>query len=901
VTSVSKAAKTGTHWRRIFALTVFAGLMLAALALANSGRAAIETPPPPSVWSDKADYAPGEQVTLSGANWAPGESVHIRVNDDVGETWRRDVDVTADANGAISDQFNLPDWFVATYSVTATGASSGTATWNFTDSNPQTIAVTPSSVSVAQGSAAVYTVTLTVGGNTDQCNVTLAASGLPTGATATFATNPLVTTGSGGSPQTTSLTINTAAATPTGSSTITVSGAKTGAGCQGSGPTPDSATLVVTSGDTTAPTVSSINRLDASPTNTVGNVRWTVTFSESVTGVDSTDFTLANTGLGGTPGISTVSGSGASYTVTGSSGTGSGTLGLNLNDNDSIQDGAANKLGGTGTGTAGGGGAGNGSFAGQDYTIDRSAPTVTASAVKGDLPSFSGATAYTAGDWTNKDVRVTFTCADTGGSSLTAGSGNQAQDFTAETGGATATFSGTCADNAGNTASGATFGLIKIDKTAPVISDLGPTPSSPNGNNGWYVTDVSNKFKASDATSGLSATCTASFPLVSGDNVQSKATSGEGLVVKVTSDSCSDQAGNSAAGKDSAAFKIDKTDPSVTVALARAADHNGWYNHAVGYSVSASSDATSGIDTCDPAATYSGPEDSAASVSRSCTDNAGNTGSDSASFQYDATAPTEVVGAPNRAADHNGWYNHAVTIQFTGSDATSGIDSCSSPSYSTPDGTGLTVNGSCTDNAGNTSVSVASSSFKYDNTKPALSPTVTPNPVAQNQPATASPGASDATSGIDIASCGAVNTSTVGDHQVTCSATDNAGNTNSASVNYHVNYSFTGFFAPVDNDPTCNLVKAGSAVPIKFSLNGYQGTNIFTSGPAATSGTCSGAAFDNIEETVTAGGSSLNYDSATDQYIYVWKTDKAWAGKAIRFSFTLSDGTPHWARFTFTK
>ena len=125
--------KGGTNWRRIVALTLFAGLMLAALALANSGRAAIETPPPPSVWSDKADYAPGEQVALSGANWAPGESVHIRVNDDAGETWRRDVDVTADESGAISDQFNLPDWFVAQYSVTATGASSGTATWSFTD------------------------------------------------------------------------------------------------------------------------------------------------------------------------------------------------------------------------------------------------------------------------------------------------------------------------------------------------------------------------------------------------------------------------------------------------------------------------------------------------------------------------------------------------------------------------------------------------------------------------------------------------------------------------------------------------------------------------------------------------------------------------------------------------
>src|SRR6187551_3913044 len=135
VTAAAKEAKTGTHWRRVVALTLFAGLMLAALALANSGRAAIETPPPPSVWSDKADYAPGEQVTLSGANWAPGESVHIRVNDDAGQTWSRDVDVAAAVDGTISDQFNLPDWFVAQYSVTATGASSGTATWTFTDGN----------------------------------------------------------------------------------------------------------------------------------------------------------------------------------------------------------------------------------------------------------------------------------------------------------------------------------------------------------------------------------------------------------------------------------------------------------------------------------------------------------------------------------------------------------------------------------------------------------------------------------------------------------------------------------------------------------------------------------------------------------------------------------------------
>ena len=123
-------------------------------------------------------------------------------------------------------------------------------------------------------------------------------------------------------------------------------------------------------GDSTAPTVSSINRADASPTS-AASVNWTVTFSESVTGVNAADFALANGGLGGTPAITGVTGSGTTYTVTASTGTGSGTLGLNLVDDDSIADTAGNKLGGTG--------AGNGNFTGQVYTIDRSAPSVTLS------------------------------------------------------------------------------------------------------------------------------------------------------------------------------------------------------------------------------------------------------------------------------------------------------------------------------------------------------------------------------------------------------------------------------------------------------------------------------------------------------------------------------------------
>ena len=52
---------------------------------------------------------------------------------------------------------------------------------------------------------------------------------------------------------------------------------------------------------------------------------------------------------------------------------------------------------------------------------------------------------------------------------------------------------------------------------------------------------------------------------------------------------------------------------------------------------------------------------------------------------------------------------------------------------------------------------------------------------------------------------------------------------------------------------------------------------------------------------MTAGASGLKYDAATDQYTYVWKTDKAWAGKCATFSLQLSDGTTHTALFSFKK
>ena len=114
-------------------------------------------------------------------------------------------------------------------------------------------------------------------------------------------------------------------------------------------------------------------------------------------------------------------------------------------------------------------------------------------------------------------------------------------------------------------------------------------------------------------------------------------------------------------------------------------------------------------------------------------------------------------------------------------------------------------------------------------------------------------------------------------------------------------YSFVGFFQPVDNLPTLNLASAGSAIPVKFSLGGDQGLGIFADGypvssPIACDANEPGAA---IEETSSAGGSSLSYDAATDQYKYVWKTSKTWKETCRMLVVNFNDGSQHFAKFRF--
>jgi len=132
----------------------------------------------------------------------------------------------------------------------------------------------------------------------------------------------------------------------------------------------------------------------------------------------------------------------------------------------------------------------------------------------------------------------------------------------------------------------------------------------------------------------------------------------------------------------------------------------------------------------------------------------------------------------------------------------------------------------------------------------------------------------------------------------------NPGNT--AIAHYTVGgiaYAFSGFRPPVDNRPTVNRVKAGAAVPVKFSLGGDRGLDIFASGfPRSQQVACgSSADVDGIEQTVNAGASSLSYERGSDTYIYVWKTDATWRNTCRQLVLTFADGTTARADFTFTR
>ena len=244
--------------------------------------------------------------------------------------------------------------------------------------------------------------------------------------------------------------------------------------------------------------------------------------------------------------------------------------------------------------------------------------------------------------------------------------------------------------------------LLVVPGAAAGSADVGITLviSGTLGANGWYTSNVTVNWIVTGAANS------------SGCDAKTLTTDTQSVTLTCTA---SDSDGTSSVTK-SHTFKIDKTPPAAKATASRVADANGWYNRPLTVAFSGT-DATAGIAGC-ASVEYTGPDSSSAAVSGSCTDLAGNVGAASFALKYDATPPTAKATA-SRAADANGWYNHPLTVAFSGTDATAGIAGCASMEYTGPDSPSAAVSGSCTDLAGN--VGAASLPLAYDATPPTLS------------------------------------------------------------------------------------------------------------------------------------------------------------------------------------
>lgn len=325
-----------------------------------------------------------------------------------------------------------------------------------------------------------------------------------------------------GSGTTRTVTVNTG----TGSGTIRLDMANS------VGITPNVTNLPYTAGETytidkQAPTVSSINRVSASPTNAV-SVQWTVTFSEAVTGGASNNFAVTTTGTITGILFSSITGSGTTRTVTYNTGTNDGTMRLDLTLNlGNITDAAGNALA---------------TFfnSGQVYAIDKTAPTVQSINRVNPDPTTAASVQYTVtfNESVTGAVTANFSLATTGavsGAGITGVTGSGAtRTVTVSTGTGDGTIrldlltlAPAITDTAGNNLSAAFISgqLYTVDRNPPVVVIGAPSVPTTSGADVTFTLTYTDAASISLAPADISLNTT-------GTATGTAAVGGSGLITR---------------------------------------------------------------------------------------------------------------------------------------------------------------------------------------------------------------------------------------------------------------------------------------------------------------------------------------------------------------------------------
>jgi hypothetical protein len=832
----------------------------------------------PSISSDKEDYTPGSTVTLTGTGWGAGEPVHIFVNDDVGQTWSYNADVTANSDGGFANQFQLPMAFVATYTVRATGASGAVATTSFTDGSisSATIGIRLSDCATAQssftaGSTVCSHVVVQIQGNGNtNYRIQWYAPGVDP-ATGAPAQDSLFQEPNGSVSGTHDVTL---AVSTIGMWTVLVCNRNTAGAC--------SSSFQVT------PTTFTVTAAARATSTALASNNTPSTFGQSV------QFTATVTASGGDPsGVGTVAFFSDAVAVTGCGA-------VSLTGNQAACTTSAL------------------SASGSPHSI-----TAQYSGVSSGSPQFTASTSPALSQVVNK-ANQTITFGALADKSF--GDADFSVSATASSGLAVtfSVLSGSC------TVSGSTVHITAAGSCTVRASQGG------NGNyNAAAPVDQSFSIAKADQTITFGALADKSF----GDaDFSVSATASSGLAVTFGSSGDCSVSGDSVhitgAG-------------SCTITASQAG--NGNYNAAPNV------DRTFTIAKADQAITFGAIADRTFGDPDFTVSAAGGGSGNPVTFSAlgDCTVSGDSVhitgaGTCTVTAHQagNGNYNAAPNVDrtFTIAKADQAItfpvipgkvylDPNFDPGATAPGGpVSYTSSGDCTIVSGNVHITGAGTctvtahqggSSNY-NAAPNVDRTFT---IAKaNQTITFATlanktlGSADftvsasASSGLTVAfssmtpsvctmpAAATVHILTVGLCTIRASQAGN-GNYNPASnvdQSFNINFIFNGFFQPVDNIKL-NVAQAGSAIPVKFDLSGDQGLNIFAANyPVSVKIACdTSLELDTIEETVTAGGSSLSYGGG--QYIYVWKTEKSWASSCRRLDVKFIDGVTKSATFQFKK